>query len=225
MTEHGRAPGEPGLAPVNRPAMPVRRPRRLPTRALLVAAAFAALQTLLFFAVVPVTTMLAAAAPPAYAFVAGIHSLMPFLARLVTGVPGTATITAVITGVLTAALSPIGPLAAVPMVTAGAVFDAVMPWRSNRVRLRRVLAAAAAAGAALFVVSLPVFSSEHLVAPILLATLACRILGETAAAGLAFVITAMLARAGVVKRGRPTAWGERRGETEGEFGRSSLDSR
>lgn len=189
------------------------------------AAAFAALQALLFFAVVPVTTMLAAAAPPAYAFVAGVHSLMPFLARLVTGVPGTATITAVITGLLTAALSPIGPLAAVPMVIAGAVFDAVMPWRTNRVRLRRVLVAAVAAGVALFIVSLPVFSSEHLVAPILLATLLCRVLGEAAAAVVAFVVTAMLARAGVVRQGRSAGRGERRGETEGEFGPIPPDPR
>ena len=176
-------------------------PRRLPTRALLVSAAFAALQTLVFFAVVPVTTMLAATAPPAYALVAGIHSLMPFLARLVTGVPGTATITAAITGLLTAAVSPIGPLAAVPMVTAAVMFDAVMPWRSRRSRpsRSRVLLAASAAGLALFGVSLPVFSSEHLVAPILIATLVCRIVGEAVAAAVALAITAMLSRAGVVR--------------------------
>lgn len=176
---------------------------RLPTRALLVAGAFAALQTLLFLAVVPVTTLLAATAPPAYALVAGIHSLMPFLARLVTAVPGTATVTAVIAGLLTAALSPIGPLSAVPMVTAAAVFDAVMPWRARRRRppLWRVLLAAAAAGVALFVVSLPVFSSEHLVAPILIATLACRIIGDAAAAAAALAFTAMLSRAGVLRSG------------------------
>lgn len=176
-------------------------PRRLPTRALLVSAAFAALQTLVFFAVVPLTTMLAASAPPAYALAAGIHSLMPFLARLVTGVPGTATITAAITGLLTAAVSPIGPLAAVPMVTAAVVFDAAMPWRTGRGRSSRwrVVVAASAAGTALFAVSLPVFSSEHLVAPILVATLVCRIVGEAAAAAVALALTAMLSRAGVVR--------------------------
>ena len=192
---------------------------RLPTRALLVSAAFAALQTLLFFAIVPVTTMLAATAPPAYALVAGIHSLMPFLARLATGVPGTATITAVITGMLTAAVSPIGPLAAVPMVTAAVVFDAVMPWRTrgSRAPRWRVLLAASAAGMALFAVSLPVFSSEHLVAPILIATLVCRILGEAAAAAIALAFTAMLSRAGVVRGRTIAAWGERGGEAAGEI--------
>jgi hypothetical protein len=65
--------------------------RRLPTRELLISGAFAAIQTVLFAAVVPVTTALAASAPPAYALVAGVHTLMPFLARLVTGLPGTGT--------------------------------------------------------------------------------------------------------------------------------------
>lgn len=181
-------------------------PLRLPTRALLVSAAFAALQALLFFAVVPITTMLAATAPPAYALVAGIHSLMPFLARLVTGVPGTATITAAITGLLTAAVSPIGPLAAVPMVTAAVVFDAAVPWRTrgSRPSRWRVVLAASAAGIALFGVSLPVFSSEHLVAPTVVATLVCRIVGEAAVAAVALAIAAMLSRAGVVRSVTPS---------------------
>lgn len=176
-------------------------PLRLPTRALLVSAAFGALQSLVFFAVVPVTAVLAATAPPAYALAAGIHSLMPFLARLVTGVPGTATITAAITGLLTAAVSPIGPLAAVPMVTAAVVFDLAMPWRTRASRRSwwRVVLAASIAGIALFGVSLPVFSSEHLVAPILIATLVCRVVGEAAAAAIALAFTAMLSRAGVVR--------------------------
>lgn len=194
-------------------------PRRgIPTRALLLAGAFAALQALLFLAVVPLTTMLAATAPPAYALVAGIHSLLPFLARLVTAVPGAAIVTAAITGLLTAALSPIGLLTAVPMVTAAVVFDGVMPWRTRRrAPWWRVLLAAAAAGVALFVVSLPVFSSEHLTAPILIATLAGRIVGEAAAGAAALAFTAMLSRAGVVRRGTPAAWGERRGEAGGEI--------
>jgi hypothetical protein len=181
----------------------LRKPR-LPTRAILISAALAALQTLVFFAVVPLTTALAATVPPAYAAVAGIHSLMPFTARLVTGVPGTAAITALITGVLTAAFSPIGLLAAVPMLTAGIVFDAVMPWRDRHapVPLWRVLLAAVVAGVALFFVSLPVFSSEHLVAPVLVATVVCRMLGEAAAAFVAFALTRALARGGLVRYGR-----------------------
>lgn len=192
---------------------------RLPTRALLVAGAFAALQTLLFAAIVPLATMLAATAPPAYALLAGIHTLMPFLARLVTAVPGIAIVTAAITGLLTAALSPIGLLSAVPMVTAAALFDALMPWPTHRrPPWWRVLLAAAAAGIALFVVSLPVFSSEHLTAPVLIATLVARIVGEVAAAAAALAFAAMLSRAGVVRRrAAPTPWGERRGEAGGEF--------
>ena len=190
------------------PASSAHQPRRgtragrLPTRALLVAAALAALQTLLFLAVVPVTTVLAAAAPPAYAVVAGIHSLMPFLARLITAVPGTATITAGITGLLTAALSPIGPLAAVPMLTAALVFDLAMPWlsRGRVVALWRILVAASAAAVALFAVSLPVFSSEHLVFPVLAATLIGRVVGEALAATAAWGIARLLSRAGLVRR-------------------------
>jgi hypothetical protein len=178
---------------------------RVPTRAILICAAFAALQTLIFFAVVPVTTALAVAAPPAYAVVAGIHSLLPFTARLVTGVPGTATITALITGVLTAAFSPIGLLAAVPMLTAGIVFDVALLRRRGHgpIPLWRVMVGAVAAGIALFFVSLPVFSSEHLAPPILAATLAGRILGETAAALVAFALTRALARGGLVRHAPP----------------------
>ncbi len=194
----------------------------MPTRALLVAGAFAALQTLLFLAVVPLTTMLVVTAPPAYALIAGVHSLMPFLARLVTAVAGTAIVTAVITGLLTAAVSPVGPLAAVPMVTAAVVFDALMPWRTRRrPQWWRVLLAAAVAGVALFVVSLPVFSSEHLSAPILIATLVGRLLGEVAAAAAALAFTAMLSRAGVVRRGTPSPRGEGRGEAAGEVSPNS----
>ena len=179
--------------------------RRLPTRAILICAAFAALQTLVFFVVVPLTTALAVTAPPAYAVVAGIHSLMPFTARLVTGVPGTATITALITGLLTAALSPIGLLAAVPMLTAGIIFDAALLRRraAGPMPLWRVMIGAVAAGIALFFVALPVFSSEHLVAPILAATVVGRIVGETATALVAFALTRALARGGLVRHGPP----------------------
>jgi hypothetical protein len=200
MSDPVRASGERRAGA--RPSSSTRGRRRLPTRVLLIAAAFAALQALVFFAVVPVTTALAAAAPPAYAVVAGIHSVLPFLVRLVTGVPGGATITAGITGLLTAALSPIGFLAAIPLLTAGAVFDAAMPWRAGGGPLPRwrVLTAALVAGLALFAVSLPVFSSEHLVPIVLAATLAGRLAGETLAALAAMGLALLLARAGLVRR-------------------------
>lgn len=171
--------------------------RRLPTRELLISGAFAAIQTVLFAAVVPVTTALAASAPPAYALVAGVHTLMPFLARLVTGLPGTATVTAALTGLLTSALSPIGPLAAVPMIVAGVVFDVALLRARPRVPWWRLGLAASVVGGALFVVSLPVFSSEHLAPTVLIATLACRIAAEVVVVSIAFAVARLLVRAGV----------------------------
>ncbi len=182
-----------------RPAtcFPIMADRRLPTRALLIAASFAAVQTVLFALVVPVTTVLAASAPPAYALVAAVHSAMPLLARLVTALPGTATITAGITAILTAALSPIGLLAGVPMLVAGVVYDVVLGRGRGGVSAWRVSIAAVAAGVALFAVSLPVFSPDHLVAPVLLATLVCRVAGQVLVGLLAVAVARLLGRAGI----------------------------
>ena len=99
--------------------------RRAPTSALLISAAFAAIQALIFVMVVPMTTLLAVSSPPAYALVAAVHTAMPLLARVVTRTPGMATFTAVVTGLLTSVVSPIGLLAAVPMVCAALVLDLV----------------------------------------------------------------------------------------------------
>lgn len=169
----------------------------MPTRALLISASFAAVQTVMFALVVPVTTVLAASAPPLYALVAALHSAMPLLARLVTGLPGTATITAGITGLLTAVLSPIGFLAAVPMLVAGIVYDVILHRGRDGVPLWRLSIAATAVGVALFAVSLPVFSAEHLVPPVLLATLVCRIVGQVTVALLVAAVAGLLLRAGI----------------------------
>lgn len=175
---------------------------RIPTKALLVCAAFAAVQVLIFVLVVPVSTAAAVASPPLYAFIAGVHSLMPFLARLVTGVRGSATITAMATGVIASAVTPIGVLVIVPMAVAGVLFDAVL-WpasgKARSPRAGRTVGAAAAAGVGLFLVSLPVFSAEHLTAGVLILTLVGRLAGEIGAALLAFLITRRLARTGVTR--------------------------
>ncbi|MBT2484212.1 MULTISPECIES: ECF transporter S component [unclassified Microbacterium] len=174
--------------------------RSIRTSALLVSAAFGAIQALVFVAVVPLTSVLAVSSPPAYALVAGVHSLMPLLARVVTRAPGMATFTAFVTGLLTSAISPIGPLAAVPLLVAGIVFDLVLPWvRDRRVGPKRILLAGAIVGAVLFFVALPVFSPEHLVLPVLLATLLARIVGELAVAGVVIALRRLLVRAGAVR--------------------------
>ena len=174
--------------------------KRIPTSALLVSAAFGTVQALLFAMIVPVTTVLAISSPPAYALVAAIHSAMPLLARVVTRTPGMATFTAFVTGILTVAVSPIGPLAMVPMLCAALTFDLVLPLRRGVApKAPRILLAAAVAGVVLFVVSLPVFSPDHLVPGILLATLACRIVGELAVAAGVIGIRRLLLRAGAVR--------------------------
>ncbi|KJQ54301.1 hypothetical protein RS85_01903 [Microbacterium sp. SA39] len=178
----------------------VETPRRVSTSALLVSAAFGAVQSLLFVAVVPLTTVLALSAPPAYALIAGVHSLMPFLARIVTRTPGMATFTAFVTGLLTSAISPIGPLAAVPMLLAGLAFDLSLPLRREKpTRSRRILLAAAGVGVVLFFVALPVFSPEHLVPPVLIATFAARVAGELVIGGVVIAVHKALVRAGAAR--------------------------
>lgn len=187
------------------------RRRLWSTRVLMVCAAFGAVQVLLFAAASTFTTSLAAIAPPLYALAAGLYSVVLFTARRLTGVAGTATITAVIGGILVSALSVIGPLAALPLVAAGLAFDLVL-WLTTRTARRTgtrggartgadrewaAIAAAAAAGIALFAVSLPVFSAEHLTPAILVATLAGRVMGEVAAAVVAGLLARALRRAGV----------------------------
>ncbi|MFJ2503688.1 ECF transporter S component [Microbacterium sp. NPDC087592] len=163
-------------------------------------AAFGAVQSLLFVAIVPVTTVLAVSSPPAYALVASIHCLMPFLARVITRTPGMATFAAFVTGLLTSAVSPIGPLAAVPMMVAGLAFDLSLPLRRDRpVSAPRILLAGVIVGVVLFFVALPVFSPDHLVPPVLLATLAARIVGELAIASVVIALRRLLTRAGVAR--------------------------
>lgn len=163
-------------------------------------AAFGAVQALIFFAVVPLTTVLAVSSPPAYALVAAVHTTMPLLARVVTRTPGMATFTALVTSLLTSAISPIGPLAAVPMLIAGVAVDLVLPWKRDRAASAgRILLAGAVVGVVLFFVALSVFSPEHLVPPVLLATLAGRVVGELAIAGVVIALRRLLVRAGAVR--------------------------
>lgn len=175
-------------------------PGRVPTSALLVSAAFGAVQALVFVLVVPITSVLAVSSPPAYALVAAVHTVMPLLARVVTRVPGMATFAAFVTGVLTMAVSPIGPLAIVPMLCGAIALDLVLPLRRGVwPRAARILLAGVVAGVVLFFVALPVFSPDHLVAPVLLATLGARILGELVVAGGVIGIRRLLVRAGAVR--------------------------
>ncbi|MCT1477152.1 ECF transporter S component [Microbacterium sp. p3-SID336] len=174
--------------------------RRVPTSALLVSAALGAIQALVFVAVVPVTSVLAVSSPPAYALVAAVHTALPLLARVVTRTPGMAAFTAFVCGVLTVAVSPIGLLGVVPLLIGGLVLDATLPLRRDvRAHPVRILLAGAAAGVVLFLVALPVFSPDHLVPGVLVATLLARIAGELLIAAAVIALRRLLARAGVAR--------------------------
>lgn len=168
-----------------------------PTRALLIAAAFAALQTGLFLAVLPVLSVTAPTAPPVYALIAGVNTVLPFLARVVTRTPGTATITAAVAAVLVVALSPLGLIAAVPLLATGVVFDLIC-GRSS-VSNRRLVVGAAVVAVVLFGLSLAVFSPEHLAPWMLAATLAGRLVGEGVAVVVVIAVARLLRRAGVAR--------------------------
>lgn len=175
----------------------------LSTRTLLICAALAAVQALASSAISPVTPALAAVAPPLYALVAGVHMIMPILARLISGTPWTTAITAAITGVLIWPFNAIGPLVIVALVTGALAFDATLARSGPAPRGRLVLAACASA-VALFLISLPVFSPDHLTPLILGATLLGRLCGALlallAARALAVALAAVGLRAAPVRR-------------------------
>jgi hypothetical protein len=179
----------------------------LSTRVLLVCAAFAAVHLLLHLATGTFLAVLAPTSPPLYALGAGVHGVLPFVARRYTGAVGSATITAGIAGLLIAATSPSGVIILVPFLLTGTVIDLVV-WkvdhgdRGPRSVQARYLLAAVILGAALFGVSLAVFSPEHLTVPIVLGTLLGRIVGEVVAAVLSGMIARALQRAGVGTRSR-----------------------
>ncbi|MFJ4254079.1 hypothetical protein [Microbacterium sp. NPDC090003] len=173
--------------------------RRLTTRVLLICGALAAVHLLIHFATAPLLTALAPLAPPLYALVAGVHSLLPFLARRVTDVPGTAVLTSAIAAVFIAVANTAGVIVIVPLVLAGAIIDLVV-WRTRGTAAparRRYLLAAACAGTVLFGVSVVVFSPEHLSLGILLGSFLGRIAGEVLASEISGALASALHRAGV----------------------------
>ena len=165
---------------------------------LLTCAALAVVHILLHLSTLPLLTALAAVAPPAYALVAGVHSLMPFLARRITGTPGAAIVTSGIAAMLVSATSSSGVIAAIPVLLAGCVIDLVL-WRTGPSGAAEVryLAAGTVTAVALFAVSLAVFSPAHLTPAIIIGTLIGRVCGEVLVVVLSRLLAAALARAGV----------------------------
>ena len=168
------------------------------TRVLLTCAALAVAHLLLHLCTVPVLTTLAPLAPPAYALVAGVHSFMPFLARRVTGVAGSALVTSGIAALLVIPSSSSGFIAAIPVLLAGVAIDLTL-WRSagGAEREARYLAAGAVTAGVLWAVSLVVFSPEHLTPVIVIGTLVGRLGGELLAVISSRVVASALQRAGI----------------------------
>lgn len=170
-----------------------------PTRVLLACAALAGIHTLIHLAVLPLLSVLAPAAPPLYALLASVHSLMPFLARRLTGARGSATLTSGIAAVFVVATSSLGVLAIVPLLLTGAVIDLTLWSRDSAGGRSEVhyIIAGAAVGVTLWAVSLLVFSPEHLTPAIIVGTALARLVGELAIVWCSRVLAAALGRAGV----------------------------
>lgn len=174
--------------------------RHLSTRALLVTAAFAALGAVLLILVAPVTSLLAALFPPAYSLVAGVHSVLPFLARRLLGIPWVATIAFTLVGIVSIGFTPLGVLIVVPLALTGVTFDLTLLLLARRgvTRHWHYYLGAAVTGGALFLVSLPVMSPGDLGPAILVLTLCGRLLGQLGAAALSAAIARGVERAGIV---------------------------
>ena len=176
--------------------------RTLSTRSLLIIAAFGALGALLLIVVAPMTALLAALFPPAYAVAAGMHSVLPFLARRLVGFTWTTTIDFALVGILAIGFTPLGVLIVIPLVLTGVGFDLTLLLllrRRGSLRLWHQLAAALVTAVLLFLVSLPVFSPHDLTPLLLLLTLAGRVVGQLAAAGIAWAIGGRVLRAGIMR--------------------------
>ena len=176
--------------------------RTLSTRSLLIIAAFGALGALLLIVVAPVTALLAALFPPAYAVAAGMHSVLPFLARRLVGFTWTTTIDFALVGILAIGFTPLGVLIVIPLVLTGVGFDLTLLLllrRRGPLRLWHQLVAALVTAVLLFLVSLPVFSPHDLTPLLLLLTLAGRVVGQLAAAGIAWAIGGRVLRAGIMR--------------------------
>ncbi|WP_449407592.1 hypothetical protein [Microbacterium maritypicum] len=177
------------------------------TTAYLQVAAFAAVQGVIVIGLAPFTPHVAAWFPPAYALVASLQTLLIFTARRFTGIRWGATLTAGLTALVCGPFTAIGWLLAVPLLAAGTLFDLAMAVAERRGWSPRTdsLVAGAVVGAALFAVSLPVMSLDHLGPAIVGATLLARVVASWAGAFLSARLVTRLERMGVTRRRRPVS--------------------
>ncbi|MGN7967005.1 hypothetical protein ACTJKK_13095 [Microbacterium sp. 22179] len=169
------------------------------TRPLLQIAAFSAVQAVVIIVLAPFTPHVAAWFPPAYALVAFLQTLLIFAARRFTGIRWGATLAAGVTALVCGPFTAIGWLLAVPLLAAAVLFDLVVglaerrSWRTQR----DSIVVALVVGTALFLVSLPVMSVEHLGPVIVILTLFARIVATWVGAFLSARLVHRLERLGV----------------------------
>ena len=200
--ERGRAATEGTVVTGGEPSPRRSRARSL-TRDLMIAAAFGAIGAVLLVVVAPVTTSLAATFPPSYAAVAGIHSVLPYLARRLLVLPFAATLVGGLVGVLSFASTALGPLILFSLLAATLPFDLVLNAGRRfapALRARHYAVAAVASAVVLFLVSLPVFSAERLTVWMAVAVLAGRLIGQCGAVWLSALIAGAVHRAGIRRK-------------------------
>jgi len=182
------------------------------TKAYLQVAAFSAVQAVVIIGLAPLTPHIAAWFPPAYALVAFVQTLFIFTARRFTGIRWGATLAAGLTGVICGPFTAIGWLLAVPLLAAGALFDLVMAAADRRGWSERIgsIVCGVAVGSALFVVSLPVMSVEHLGPVVLALTYAARVVASWLGATLSARLVRRLERVGVAAAVTPRTSGRPR---------------
>lgn len=181
------------------------RTRRPTTRTLLVTAAFGAIGAVVLIALAPVTSLLAALFPPAYAVVASVHGVLPFLGRRLLGFPWAATVIGAFVGVLSIGFTPLGVLVLVPLVLSGAAYDATLLLLARGGRSSpqgHHLIAGAVSAVVLFLISLPVMSPDDLTPWFLVLTFAGRLVGQTLAVLLSGLIARRVLRAGIMRATR-----------------------
>lgn len=171
-------------------------PHASTTRRYLTCGGLAAVQAVIILASTPLTIAAANLAPPVYALLSVLSVLLIHLAPRVVGLGSAATLTAALTALVIVPFSAIGFLAAVPLIVQGGVIDLTLRVTKRRRAAHFALAGVFASTAA-FLVSLPVFSADHLVPVILVATLGARIVAGVTASLVAGWIARALRAAGV----------------------------
>jgi hypothetical protein len=174
---------------------------RYSTRSLLQCAAIAAAGGVLIVLLGPVGTWAAVLSAPLYAVVGSLNMLAPMVALRWTGLPGAATLTAFLAGLLSMSFSTLGLLILPALVLPALAMDAVALLFRPRGRALGVYAGAAAGGVVIFVISFVVIPGEIVTPALVVTLLVLRVAAYTGVMRLAGWIAVALERAGV----RPSA--------------------